>query len=87
MRFPYTYIGMTSNKHAAWHAPRMSSESLTPSVTTMRLAIKLAPYEIIPLAKSLSAMTCVALAPCVSIRYARDVPPEMTRLKCVNLRR
>ena len=30
MCFPYTYIGMHSSKEAIWHAPRMSSETLTP---------------------------------------------------------
>ena len=61
-----------------WHAPRMRSETLTPRARITPLAKKVAPYESMHLAKSLRARMYVAFAPCISMRYARAVPLEVT---------
>ncbi len=42
-RFPYTYIGMDESQHTAWHAPMMSSETLTPLERMKPFAKKVEP--------------------------------------------
>ena len=54
-RLPNMYIGTEANQQAAWHDPRINSETLTPLLSIIPFAKNVNPYKTMFFAKLLKA--------------------------------